>query len=501
MTTQLVAIGGRTRITSVLAMLVAAAVLLTAAWPASASAATKPSPVLAQGAGMGDKPSAAVRSVQRVLQRRGYDLGAPGVDGRFGPITATAVRRMQADFGLIVDGIVGPKTRKLLRLIEQRPERRAAKRHTTTPKRRQQEPAATTTPPAAQQAPRTTTVLRSEDSDGESAALIAGSAALGALCALLAALALRRTRTSRTPGTPLTPINRELYLEGRSYDQSIGEFRGHALAAAVTGPAGDDPTDERTSYLVDDVRKPAPVWVRGADVRRSASRLEAGQPVIGYVTVSPEAHRTEADRPTRMIEERCQASGWELIEVVTDRETGRSLERPGLAYALQGIAEHKAHGLVVSELRRLSRSIVDLGALLEWFRDAQAALVALDLDMDTSTPSGHDLAATLIALSGWERERISRRTRSGLAEVKASGRSAGRPSVSDRPELVDRINAMRAANMTLQAIADQLNAEGVPTLRGGAMWRPSSVQAALGYRRPGSRSPRDQLPPLEGRKP
>ena len=39
---------------------------------------------------------------------------------------------------------------------------------------------------------------------------------------------------------------------------------------------------------------------------------------------------------------------------------------------------------------------------------------------------------------------------------------------------------MRGANMTLQAIADQLNDEGVPTLRGGAMWRPSSVQAAPG---------------------
>jgi hypothetical protein len=38
--------------------------------------------------------------------------------------------------------------------------------------------------------------------------------------------------------------------------------------------------------------------------------------------------------------------------------------------------------------------------------------------------------------------------------------------------------------MTLQAIADRLNEEGVPTLRGGEKWRPSSVQAAVGYRRP-----------------
>ena len=154
---------------------------------------------------------------------------------------------------------------------------------------------------------------------------------------------------------------------------------------------------------------------------------------------------------------------------------------------------------MVNDLRRLSRSIVDLGRLMEWFREAGAGLVALDLGVDTSTPAGHEVAATLITLGDWESERIARRTRSGLAEVRASGRPTGRPAVGDRPDLVERINAMRAAGMTLQAIANQLNNEGVPTLRGGVMWRPSSVQAALGYRRPGTRSPRDQFPTLEDR--
>jgi hypothetical protein len=56
--------------------------------------------------------------------------------------------------------------------------------------------------------------------------------------------------------------------------------------------------------------------------------------------------------------------------------------------------------------------------------------------------------------------------------------------VSDAPAVRERVAAMRAANMTLQAIADTLNAEGVPTMRGGARWRPSSVQTVLGYRRP-----------------
>ena len=52
------------------------------------------------------------------------------------------------------------------------------------------------------------------------------------------------------------------------------------------------------------------------------------------------------------------------------------------------------------------------------------------------------------------------------------------------PALRRRIVRMRNAGMTLQAIADRLNQEGVPTVRGGAMWRPSSVQASLGYKRP-----------------
>ena len=50
---------------------------------------------------------------------------------------------------------------------------------------------------------------------------------------------------------------------------------------------------------------------------------------------------------------------------------------------------------------------------------------------------------------------------------------------------------MRAEGMTLQAIADRLNEEGVPTVRGGAKWRHSSIQVAAGYRR---RRPR-YLPP------
>jgi DNA invertase Pin-like site-specific DNA recombinase len=234
---------------------------------------------------------------------------------------------------------------------------------------------------------------------------------------------------------------------------------------------------------------PAPAGApRGSD---STLRLSPGSALIGYVTVAADARAGEDRESMLAIEATCWHFGWNLVEVVSDRDDGGTLERRRLRYALKRIADGHAHGLVVSDLQRVSRSIIDLGALMAWFRDADATLIALDLDIDTSTAEGRHVAATLIALSTQEHQRIATGTRRGLAKGRAGGAHKGRPAVSDRPELLQRIAAMRAANMTLRGIADQLNKEGVPTPRGGKQWRPSSIQAALGYRRP---SARDQLP-------
>jgi len=240
-----------------------------------------------------------------------------------------------------------------------------------------------------------------------------------------------------------------------------------------------------------DVPKVGPAPPGAQDPWRSPSRVAPGSSLIGYVTVPADVGAGTADQSAAAIESMCERCDWKLLEIVRDRESGRILERPGLGYALEQIANGDASGLVVSDLQRLSGSIGDLGVLMDWFRQARATLIALDLGIDTSTPEGDHVAETLIALSTHEHERIASRTRMGLA---AAVRANGRPAVSDRPELRERIAAMRAANMTLQAIADQLNAEHVPTLRGGTKWRPSSIQAALGYRRPG---PRDHLPSLK----
>jgi DNA invertase Pin-like site-specific DNA recombinase len=216
-------------------------------------------------------------------------------------------------------------------------------------------------------------------------------------------------------------------------------------------------------------------------------------PVIGYASCICDgaAAALELKQQAEVIARECKRRGFTLIEVVGERSpaTGKGLARPGLTYALERISDGAANGLVVVELSRITSSVGELGDIIDRLMRLNVRFVSSADAFDTGDDGGHLAAALLIGVSRWERNRLSERTRNGLQAARMSGRAAGRPAVADDPDLSKRIAHMRAQGMTLQAIADRLNEEGVPTVRGGAKWRHSSVQAAAGYKR-------HQRPPL-----
>lgn len=213
-----------------------------------------------------------------------------------------------------------------------------------------------------------------------------------------------------------------------------------------------------------------------------------GADVFGYASVDQEQRdpfKAELRRQVNEITSECERRGLRLLAIVRERERPhqRPLGRPGLGYALGRIAAGEANGLVVSDLACVSRSLPELGRVLEWLASRDARFVAAGPGLDTGEEAGSLAVRTIIEVSRWERQRLVERTRNGMR----AARRKGPASVADYPELRERIAGMRAAGLTLQAIADRLNAEGVPTVRGGAKWRPSSVQAAAGYHRPSVR--------------
>jgi DNA invertase Pin-like site-specific DNA recombinase len=175
--------------------------------------------------------------------------------------------------------------------------------------------------------------------------------------------------------------------------------------------------------------------------------------VVGYIRVST-AEQADfgvsltAQRETLKAE--AKRRGWQLVKVFEDAASGKSLTgRPGLADALEALDAGRADTLMVAKLDRLSRSIVDFGALMERARKRGWALVALDLGVDTTTPSGELVANVMASVAQWERRAIGQRTKDALAVKRAQGVRLGRPPTL--PVAVrSRILELRESGQTFQ---------------------------------------------------
>lgn len=182
----------------------------------------------------------------------------------------------------------------------------------------------------------------------------------------------------------------------------------------------------------------------------------------------------------RTVSQALTARGWTEVLVSTDEGVSGAVapdNRPALAEALGLLAAGEADALVVAKLDRVTRSVADLCELLDRSAREGWALVALDLGIDTTTPMGRAMAQMGGVFAELERELIAQRTRDALAALKASGRRLGRP-VEQAQAVRDRIAAEQAEGRSLRSIAADLNAEAVPTARGGR-WHASTIRRVL----------------------
>jgi DNA invertase Pin-like site-specific DNA recombinase len=216
----------------------------------------------------------------------------------------------------------------------------------------------------------------------------------------------------------------------------------------------------------------------------SATQATASDPVglVGYIRVSTQEQAGSGlglSAQRAAIEQACTIRGWTLAGIFEDAASGKSLkDRQGLDDALGAVKSGAASGLIVAKLDRLSRSLLDFAGLMERSRHEGWALIALDLGVDTSTPQGELMATVLASFAQFERRLIGQRTKEALAELKSQGVTLGRPRLIG-DDVVERIQQMRADGMSLRAVAQQLNDDGVPTGSGQGDWSFGTVSRLL----------------------
>lgn len=205
--------------------------------------------------------------------------------------------------------------------------------------------------------------------------------------------------------------------------------------------------------------------------------------MIGYLRVSTEEQATsglglEAQRDT--IQRYADQHGWDVVWYEDAGVSAKSLDRPQLQAALQRLHPKKrdVQGIVVAKLDRLSRSVHDFSGLLALANTRKWSVVAIDLGVDTSTPTGRLVANVMMSVAEWEREIIGARTSAAMQAAKRQGKQIGRAATPLPATTTDRLLALRAEGLSAARIADRLNAEGITTAL-GSRWYVSTVTTAL----------------------
>jgi site-specific DNA recombinase len=167
------------------------------------------------------------------------------------------------------------------------------------------------------------------------------------------------------------------------------------------------------------------------------------------------------------------------VDIVVDHgASGRTTERPGLQRVLATLDRGEAAGVVVAKLDRLTRSVRDIGALLERSEEGGWSLSSVAEQLDTRTASGRLVLNILVSVAQWEREAISDRTKAALAVKRAQGVRLGRPPEPLEDRVLRRVCELREEGRTYEAIAAACQEEGLPTPRGG-QWHPTTVARLL----------------------
>ena len=175
--------------------------------------------------------------------------------------------------------------------------------------------------------------------------------------------------------------------------------------------------------------------------------------LIGYARTSTQDQKYSLEAQVAEL----KAAGCERL--YQEEVSSVDSQRVELENALDYIREGDI--LVVKRLDRLARSVADTVKIQERLEAKKAGLKILDMDIDTTTPSGRLQFNLFAAIAQFEREVMLERQKVGIAKAKADGKYTGRKPTSNDKK--DKILELALTNKTRQEIADEVGV-GIATV-------------------------------------
>lgn len=215
---------------------------------------------------------------------------------------------------------------------------------------------------------------------------------------------------------------------------------------------------------------------------------------VAYLRVST---AQQADHGVSLAAQRAKVEAYaslydlDLVAIVEDAgASAKTLNRPGLDRVLAMLRKGDAEAVLVVKLDRLTRSVRDLGELVDtYFADGKRALLSVHDQIDTRSAAGRLVLNVLASVSQWEREAIGERTSAAMQHKRAKGElvgavpygydlgADGKTLVANDAEqlVVAAVREYRAAGLSLRTIGDRLAKRGLLPRKGGA-WNPAQIK-------------------------
>jgi len=163
-----------------------------------------------------------------------------------------------------------------------------------------------------------------------------------------------------------------------------------------------------------------------------------------------------------------------------------------LQRALTLLQSGQAAALLIIKLDRLTRSVADLGRLIdEYFAPGKAELLSVSEQIDTRSASGRLVLNILASVSQWEREIIAERTRDVMRHKQKHGEYIGGhiPYGFDvingelvvnllEQQVIRQAQALYANGLSLRKVSATLHQRGFQA-RTGAVFHPGQIQRMI----------------------